>query len=61
MGRNIILFLSQVSLCKLDLDLASELCQTIGDELFFTWQCFFRSWQKHKICQVKFAKLLEML
>jgi hypothetical protein len=34
-GRNIILFLSQGSWCKLDLDLASELCQTVGDELFF--------------------------
>jgi hypothetical protein len=28
------LFLSEVSYRKFDLDLASELCQTVGDELF---------------------------
>jgi hypothetical protein len=33
---NIILFLSQGVWCKLDLNLASELCQHVGDKLFFT-------------------------
>jgi hypothetical protein len=33
--HNIILFLSQDSSCKLNLNLASKLCQTVGDEQFF--------------------------
>jgi hypothetical protein len=34
---NIILFLSQGSRCKLDLGLASELCQTVGDHFFLAY------------------------
>jgi hypothetical protein len=38
--------------CKLDLVLTSELCQIVGDELFFYLVYLFRSW---------FAKLLEVI
>jgi hypothetical protein len=31
---------NQVTKCKLDLDLTSELCQTVGDEFFFTLHSF---------------------
>jgi hypothetical protein len=69
---NIILFLSQGYWCKLDLILASELffkrsclpcelCQTVGDEFILYLAYLVRSWQKHKICEIKFGKLLEML
>jgi hypothetical protein len=37
---NIILFLSQDSYSKLDMSLTSELCQTIGDWLFFICHIF---------------------
>jgi hypothetical protein len=50
-GRNIILFLSQGSWCKLYLDLASELCQPVADELFIYLSYLFRSWQN-----TRFAK-----
>jgi hypothetical protein len=46
---------------KLDLSLASELCQTVGDELFFLLGISFYKLVKHKICQVNFSKLLELL
>jgi hypothetical protein len=36
---------------KLDLSLASELCQTVGDELFFYLAYLFTSWQN-----TRFAK-----
>jgi hypothetical protein len=42
-GRNIILFLSQGSWWKLDLDLTSGLCQTVGDGLFFDLSYLFRA------------------
>jgi hypothetical protein len=32
------------SKCKLDLCLASDLWQTVGDELFFTWHIFFKNY-----------------
>jgi hypothetical protein len=40
--------------------LASELCQTIGDEFFFTLHSFLEV-GKTQIFQVNFGKLLEML
>jgi hypothetical protein len=49
------------SSCKLDLILTSELCQTVGDGLIFYLTYLFRSWKKHKICHLKFGKLLEIL
>jgi hypothetical protein len=40
--------------------LTSVLCQIVGDELFLLSIPFYNL-AKHKICQVKFGKLLEML
>jgi hypothetical protein len=37
--------------------LASELCQTIADELFLSFDISFYKLSKHKICQLKFSKL----
>jgi hypothetical protein len=44
----------------LDVDLASELCPTVGDKLFLLVISFYML-VKYKICQLKFGKWLEML
>jgi hypothetical protein len=45
-GRTQIKFcFSQDSHCKLDLDLTSELCQTVGDELFLLLRATPIVWQ----------------
>jgi hypothetical protein len=46
--------------CKLDLDLASELCQTVGEELFFTLHIFLEVGKTRNLWS-KIWQTLEML